>query len=970
MRVSMLGRRFSLAPLWLAFLLPVTLVSQARAEEPADDRKPQIPELKVETYTLPNGLTVTLHEDHKTPLVAVHLWYKVGSKDEQTGKTGFAHLFEHMMFQGSKNHDKEYFGPLEKIGATLNGTTTTDRTVYYETVPSNALELALWLESDRMGFLIPAMTQGKLDNQRDVVKNERRQRVDNVPYGQAQEKMLELLYPKGHPYFHSVIGSMADLSAASMGDVSAFFRKYYSPNNALLSLAGDFKTEEAKALIAKYFGSIPKGADVEPLKPDVPKLSKSRHEKMTDRVTLPRVEIVWPTVPTADPDEPALDVLAAVLGGLDKENRLFRALMYDKQLAARVSAMHPTSKLSGLFEVSLYVRPGQDVEEVVTLADKEIERLKAEGPTAAEVRKAKNERESGLIMGLESVTTKASFLNQNLATYGDALGYKKELERVFAVTPEDVKRVANKYLTANRIRLDVNPGPQAQRAPEVVVNLEHQKAAQEAAVAEVKDAFDRSMMPKLGKMPELVPPTVKRHKLSNGLQILLAERHSLPIVSFNLVINGGETLTPKGKDGLASLTASLLEEGTKTRSSLQLAGELAEIGASLGAGSGEESTSVSLSTLTGHLDKALDIYTDVILNPSFPEKELKRLQIQRISRLKARADNPAQVAGLVFPRLLYGADHPYGRFDTIDSVKSIKREDAVSLYQKLFVPDNASLIVVGDTTADAILPKLEEAFKGWPKGPVPTPPAVEAPPAKSLAVYLVDKPGAAQSVITIGKVGVPRKTPDFFPLSVMNAILGGQFSSRINLNLREEKGYTYGARSSFAFEKGPGPFEARGTFRTSVTKESLIELMKELTEIGGSRPATDAEIAFAKGRIIQGFPGKFETTSGVANSLATVVIYGLPDDYFATFQPNVGAVTKADVDRVAKTYITPESMTILVVGDRSKVEESIKSLPFGKTIHLLDNEGNPIGEDSSNARKAASTGGSSRKTNRIEVGVK
>jgi zinc protease len=873
-----------------------------------------------------------------------------------------------MMFQGSQHHDREYFGPLEKIGATLNGTTSTDRTVYYETVPSNALELALWLESDRMGFLIPAITQAKLDNQRDVVKNERRQRVDNVPYGQAQEKLLETLYPKEHPYHHSVIGSMADLSAASMGDVSAFFRKYYSPNNALLCLAGDFHPNEAKALIAKYFGSIPKGADVAPLKPDVPKLTEAKHVQMTDRVTLPRVELIWPTVPTGDPDEPALDVLAAVLGGLDKENRLFRSLMYDKQLAARVSAGHPTSKLSGIFEVSLYVRPDQNVEDVVALAEKEIERLRAEGPTVSEVRKAKNERESGLIMGLESVTTKASFLNQNLATYGDALAYKQELLRVFAVNPADVQRVAKKYLTDKRIRIDVKPGAPAQRAPEVAVNLAHQEAAQAAAVAEVKENFDRSVMPRLGETPEFVPPGVTRHTLTNGLQVLLAERHSLPIVSFNLVINGGETLTPKGKEGLASLTASLLEEGTKSRSSLQLAGELAEIGASLGTFAGDENTSVGLTTLTGHLDQALELYTDVILNPSFPEKELRRLQIQRINRLKARADSAPQVAGLVFPRLLYGADHPYGRFDTIDSVKSINRDDAVSLYKRLFVPANAALIVVGDTTADAILPKLEDAFRPWPKGSVPNQPAVEAPPSKPLAIYLVDKPQAAQSVITVGKVGVPRKTPDYFAINVMNAILGGQFSSRINLNLREEKGYTYGARSSFSFEKGPGPFEAGGTFRTSVTKESLVELMKELKDIGGSRPATDVEIAFAKGRIIQGFPGRFETTSGVASALATVVIYSLPDDYFMTYQPRIEAVTKADVERVAKTYITPDEMTVLIVGDRSAVEQPLTSLPFVKVIHHIDAEGNPV-SNNPGSRKAAAQGSRSSKP-RDEAGVK
>ena len=400
----------------------------------AEDKPRTIPDLKVETYTLPNGLTVILHEDHTTPFVGVNLWYKVGSKDEKPGRTGFAHLFEHLMFQGSQHHDKEYFGPLEKLGAQINGSTSTDRTNYYEALPTNGLETALWLESDRMGFLLPALSQAKLDNQRDVVKNERRQRVDNVPYGIAEERLDELVYPPDHPYHHSVIGSMADLSAASLADVSTFFRTYYSPNNASLTLAGDIDPVRAKMLVEKYFGPIPRGPDVAKLEPRVPVLAGAKTLGLTDAVQLSRTQLVWPTVAVGDKDEAALDTLAAILGQLPNENRLFRALQYDKQLAANVSAYHFTSVLAGTFGVSITPQKGRNLDDLIAIADAEIARLKADGPTEDEVRKVKNSIEGRFVIGLQTAQAKADFFNRYNVTYGDPLAYKKELRDAYAVT--------------------------------------------------------------------------------------------------------------------------------------------------------------------------------------------------------------------------------------------------------------------------------------------------------------------------------------------------------------------------------------------------------------------------------------------------------------------------------------------------------------------------------------------------------
>jgi zinc protease len=910
----------------------------------ADERQPLVPELKVEKYTLPNGLEVILHEDHTTPVVGVNLWYKVGSKNEKPGRTGFAHLFEHLMFQGSQHYNNEYFGPIEKLGATINGSTNTDRTNYFEALPSNALERALWLESDRMGFLLPALTQQKLDNQRDVVKNERRQRIDNVPYGQAHEKILEALYPPDHPYHHSVIGSMADLSAASLADVSAFFRTYYRPNNASLCLAGDFEPAEAKRLVAKYFGPLPRGPQVEQPKPDVPQLDESKHLTMTDRVSLARAQLVWPTVVRGDDDEPALDVLASVLGQLDKENRLFRALMYDQQLASNVRAFHSADALAGTFDVTITARPKQDLDELVKIADAQIARLQEEGTSEAEVRKAQSTRASRLIVSLQSAMRKADFLNANNVEYGDPLAYKKEMAKLFAVTPADVKRVAKKYLTGHRIRLDVNPGPPTPRAPEVAVDRSTQKELEAPEPVAVKDSFDRSVMPEPGPTPKFAPPAVARRKLKNGLEVLISERHELPILSLALVIKGGETLVPRGKEGLASLTASLLTEGTATRDTMGLAGALNELGASINAQGDLESSDLTLTTLTRHTEKALELYTDVLLHPAFPPKEFERLRTQRLAQLLARRDNPVAIAGVVFPRILYGEQHPYGRPDlgTPDTIKGLTRDDVEEFYKQLYHPNNAALIVVGDTTPDQIVEQLDAALKDWGPGETVQEKLSEPTPPKGVTVYLVDRPNAAQSVLTVGHIGVPRNTPDYFPLTVMNAVLGGQFSSRLNLKLREEKGYTYGARSNFAFRRGPGPFQAGASVQTAVTKDALIELLKEIHDITGPRPVTDTELAFAKDRLIKGFPSWFETTAGVAGTLAELVVYDLPDDYYTTYQAKVEAVSKADVEHVIEKYIDLRHLTILVVGDRSKIESELKTLPYAQVINVLDPDGNPI----------------------------
>jgi len=918
--------------------------------------------LPVEKYTLSNGLEVLLLEDHTTPVVGVNIWYKVGSKDEKPGRTGFAHLFEHLMFQGSEHHDREYRTALEKLGAQVNGTTSTDRTNYFETLPSNGLELALWLESDRMGFLLPALTQHKLDNQRDVVKNERRQRIDDAPYRQSTENMLAALSPPDQPDHHSVIGSMADLSAASLSDVSAFFRTYYRPNNASLAITGDFKPQEAKRLVEKYFGPLPAGPKVQKLKPNRLKLDSRKHVTTTEQVSQARTQLAWITVERGHADEQALQVLAAVLGQLPRENRLYRTLVFDKQLAVQANASSRLIELGGSFVVTISGRPGETLDELVQIADDQIERLKKEGPTEDEVVKAQNHYEASLIFSLQSATRLADFLNGNNVEFGDPTAYAGRLRKLFAVTSEDVKRVASKYLTARRVRLDVNPSsptpgaagvvidrrarpafrqPPTSRAAETVVDRNRQKRAGTVAAAlEIKDTFDRSKMPQIGPNPAFTPPPVVRRKLSNGLEVLIAERHQLPILTLRLICRGGENLAPPGKEGLAGMTAHLLREGTESRDAMKLAGELSEIGASIGSNGGLESSGLSLSTLTRHEAKAIELFADVLLHPSFPEKDIERFRDQKLAALLLRRDSAVGIAAFIFPKLLYGSSHPYGRTETISSVKKVRRDDAVHFYKKVFLPNNSALIVVGDTTPDAITAKLEEALHGWKSGELPQWTYPDPPLPKTLTVYLVDKPATAQSVLAVGHVGVPRDTPDYFALLVMNGALGGQFSSRINLNLREDKGYTYGAGSGFSFRQGPGPFEAGASVQTAVTREALVELLKEIKDITGSRPVTDQELAFGKNRLIKGFPSRFETTVGQAGTLSELVEFHLADDYFTTYQSKIEAVTKADVARAARKYIDAEHLTILIVGDRKVIEPRLKKLPYGQEAVVLDPEGN------------------------------
>jgi zinc protease len=922
---------------FLVFLLVLISLSANALFAQSGDK---LPPIKITEYRLKNGLRVILHPDNSTPIVAVNLWYHVGSKNETPGRTGFAHLFEHMMFQGSKNYGDGYLGAMEEVGANVNGTTNEDRTYYYEVVPSNFLERALYLEADRMGGLLDAMTQEKLDNQRDVVKNERRQRVDNQPYGTLSENIGDIMYPAGHPYHWSVIGSMEDLSAASMDDVKAFFRQYYVPNNAVLVLAGQYDEKQAKVWIEKYFGPIQNGPAITRPNPIQPKLEGEIRKTFEDAVPLPRLTVSWHSVPAYAPDEAALDMLSSILSS-GRGSRLQSNLVYGKEIAQQVFANNGTNEIAGLFQISVLAKQGKTLDENEKGINAEIDRIKKDPPTVDEMTRALNGIEAQTIFRLQTDLGKGGQLSNFSGYRGKADYFQDDLDRYRKVTAADVQRVANSYLTTNRLVISYLPRKGAPPERNAAVNKPTSTATKKKDDALL--AKQKAMLPKPGPDPKFALPAIEKTKLSNGLSVWIVKQNELPIVSMNMVFKSGGTLDPADKSGVSSFTANMLNQGTKSRSANDIANQLQSIGASVNAGAGWDSTNVSMQSLTKNFDQALDIYSDVIVNPSFPGTEFESNRRRLLGQLFQRKSNPTAVAGVVYDKVLYG-NQPYGRQLSGDekSVKALTRDDLATFYQSNYHPNNATLIVVGDIDSKTLKPKLEKAFAGWSSGNVPSMDVSKMEMMAKAGIYLVDKPGAAQSSVSIGQVGIERSNPDYYAIQVMNAILGGGGSARLFMNLREDKGYTYGAYSRFTPRLGAGPFAASAEIQTGSTKESIVEFLKELNGIRGAIPVSQDELETNKQSLIRRFPAGFETVGAISGQLSNLVVYGLPDTYFNDYISKVNAVTIDDVNRVANKYLDPSKMAIVIVGDRKTVESGLKELGYSMTI--LDTEGNPVSE--------------------------
>ena len=905
-----------------------------------------IPRLTFEKYTLPNGLDVILSQDHRIPMVAVNLWYHVGPANEEPGRTGFAHLFEHMMFQSSKHVPEDaHFKLLEAAGASdINGTTDYDRTNYFETIPANQLELALWLESDRMGYLIDKVDQPSLSNQQDVVRNERRQSVENQPYGLAEETLVQTLFPPKHPYYGNVIGSHEDIQAAKLDDVRRFFRQYYAPNNASLAIVGDFEPAQAKALVQKYFGTLKRGSAVPPIKAATPKITSERRKTVTARVELPRVYMAWITSPILKPGDADADIAANILGG-GRSSRLYKKLVYEKQIAQTVSATQQSLILGSVFQIEATARPGHTVDELEKAIDEELAAFRSKPAEPSEIERSRNRIETSIIGGLE-VLGGFGGVADRLNSYNHYLGtpdyLEKDVQRYRAVTPASVQAFAKDQLAqTSRVVLHVTPGQPAPVA-QVATPPAPQGAAASAPETINADEAWRNETPKPGPSKPLQLATPVSATLSNGLTLILSERRGLPIVAANLVLKTGSDANPLEKPGLANFVAAMLDEGTATRNALQIADQVAQLGASLTTGSSMDATTASVRSLTKNFGPTLDILADVVLHPSFPAEEIERQRASRLAGLVQQRDNPAQVAALVLASALYGTKHPYGYAEvgTEASVKAVTRGDMDGFWKQNFVPNNAALVVAGDISLPELRALAEKSFGSWARG-TPAQPNLGAPSTTAARIVIVDKAGSPQTQVRVAGIGAARSSPDFRPMQVMNIALGGLFSSRINMNLREAHGYTYGASSGFSFRRAAGPFQVASGIRTDVTAPAVDEIFKELRGMV-ERPLTEDELTKAKDAMANSLPGAFESSANAVGNFSNVFIYDLGLDYYTKYAAQVNAVTRDQTLTMAKKYLDPSKMVVIAVGDRAKIEAELKKLNLG-AIEVRDTEGKPVG---------------------------
>ncbi len=908
----------------LLAVMAIILLSEVKAQT-----KRMVADINIpyEKFTLDNGLTVLVHEDHKAPIVAVNVWYHVGSKNEKPGKSGFAHLFEHLMFNGTENFDTDYFQALERIGATdLNGTTNEDRTNYFQNVPTSALDIVLWMESDRMGHLLGAVSQARLDEQRGVVQNEKRQ-GDNQPYSIVEELSVKATWPAGHPYSWTVIGSMEDLNAASLGDVKEWFKNYYGAANAVVVIAGDIDVKTAKEKMQKFFGDIPSGPPVAKYDEAIAKRTGIIRQRAEDRVPQARIFKVWNTPKFSSPENHQLMLFADVLAS-GKTSRLYKRLVYDDQIATSVSAYLDSREIASQFNIDVTAKPGADLAVVEKAINEELKNLLEKGPTGKELQRVKTQRIAGFIRGIERIGGfggKSDILAQGQVYAGTPDYYKNYLNNINNATIQTIQSTAKLWLTDGEYVLEVHPFPQFKNDP--------------------TDSTIRKKMPEMAASPEAKFPKLERATLSNGLKIILAERNSVPTVNLNLLIDAGFASDLGTNAGTASLAMDVLDEGTKTRNALQISEELALLGATLGSGSNLDMSTVSMSALKVNLDASLAIYADVILNPSFPDEDFKRLQKQRIASIQREKVTPVQMALRVMPKIIYGTDHAYGNpltgSGTEQSVMAIKRDDLAKFHKMWIKPNNATLVVVGATTMNEIKPKLEKLFKNWKSGAVPEKNIATVDQQKKQTVYLIDKPGAGQSIVISGHVTLPQANPDEIAIETMNNVLGGMFTARINMNLREDKHWSYGAQTVFFGAKGQRPFLALAPVQTDKTKESMVEVTKELKQVSADKPVTKEEFEKVQKNAVLELSGSWETNAAIMGSIGNIVRYGYSDDYYQTYANKVNKLSYEEVRDVAKKVLHPDNLVWIIVGDKEKIEKGIKELNYGE-LKYLDADGNDI----------------------------
>ena len=910
--------------------------SQKPVEPTNEALQEQQVHIPFEKYTLDNGLTVILHEDHSDPLVHVDVTYHVGSAREEVGKSGFAHFFEHMMFQGSEHvADEEHFKIITEAGGTLNGTTSNDRTNYFETVPANQLEKVLWLESDRMGFLLPAVDQTKFENQRETVKNERGQRVDNQPYGLRSEKNAEALYPSGHPYSWLTIGYVEDLDRVNVNDLKAFFQRWYGPNNAVLTIGGDIDVAETKAWIEKYFGAIPRGPEVAEPEPEPVVLDEDRYVTLEDKVHLPLLQITYPTVYARHPDEAPLDVLADILGG-GKTSLLYKNLVKEGA-AVQAGASHPCRELACEFQLIALANPqnGLDLATLKTVMESTLDEFETRGVNDDDLQRTKGSIEASTIFGLQSVSGKVSALAAGETFYGQPDLIQEDLVRYRSVTAEDVMRVFNKYVKGKHsVTVSVVPEGQAEMAaaPQnfIVPPRDIPTEAEPAAMVEtvsIEDDFDRNIEPPAGPAPTVEVPEFWKTKLAPAIDMLGVTSEETPTVTLTLNLEGGMLLDPLEKAGLAYMTAAMMNESTQNYTNEALSNELAKLGSAIRFSASGRYTQVSVSTLTKNLDETLVLLNEKLFSPAFLESDFERLKARMEQSLQQSMRNPDYMANRAKEMVLYGDNTRVSlpASGTLETIANITLDDVKAFYDTFYTPSHASIVVVSDLSQVEMASALS-FLSEWQVRDYEIPTFSDFPDYKQPKVFLVDNPNAVQSVVYMVKRAMTfDATGEYFLSRLMNFPLGGAFNSRINLNLREDKGYTYGASTSFIGGKTLGWFEAQANVTAVNTVDAIKEMMKEIKNYR-ENGITDAELQFMQNAFTLSDALEYETPASKVAFLRQLLAYDLPDDYREKQTALIRNVTTKELSEVAKSQLNIDDMQIIVVGDAASLQEPLKAL--------------------------------------------
>jgi zinc protease len=893
-----------------------------------------------EKYVLDNGLQVIIHEDHSDPIVHVDVTYHVGSAREEPGRSGFAHFFEHMMFQGSDNvADEEHFKTVSESGGTLNGTTNKDRTNYFETLPSNQLERALWLEADRMGFLLDAVTQEKFEVQRATVKNERGQSYDNRPYGLVGEKVMQAQYPQTHPYNWPTIGYLEDLDNADVDDLKRFFLRWYGPNNAALTIAGDVKPSDVLALVKKYFGTIPRGTEVVADKQDRVVLEEDRYISYGDNIRFPLLQFSYATVPNYHPDEAPLDVLSDILGG--SENSLFYKNFQKSQVAIQASVSHPCQELGGQFQLTVLPYPGKTLAEMEEGIRATLKEFEERGVNEDDLKRFKSSMESQTISSLETVAGKASTLARYQYVHNNPDYVAQDLQRYLDVTAEDVMRVFNTYIKDQKaVILSVYPKGQ----PELVAKEDNfvyvRDTTLEANMAQYEglsytkptpeqDGFDRSVKPASGPSPVIKVPEYWTASFDNGLKVIGAKNDEIPKVYLRIGVKAGHRYEDPAKAGIANLFGSMMAGTTMNYTTEELSGELEKLGSSINVYAGDEEIVVNVSSLTKNLDATLKLVEEVMLSPKFTEDDYLRFHRQQMESIANQVNEPTILADNQGAKVVYGEGHIMSipNIGTAETLAGVTLTDVQEYYETRFAPNISNLVVVGDIEKDEVLGKLE-FLKGWEKRDATYPEEPATPTRGATKIYLVDKPGAAQSEIRMGYLALPfDATGEYYRAKLMNYTLGGNFNSRINQSLREKHGWTYGAFTYFTGSEHVGPFLAQAGVKREATDSAVVEFLNIMRDFS-KNGISEEDLEFTKSSVGQKDALKYEAGYQKTGFLNTILRFGLDADYTDKQSEILQGLTVEEVNALAAKHIDVDNMAIVVVGDKATIYEGLSKLPY------------------------------------------